>query len=143
MIKKRFLFSSFLLLSFFLFLAFVDKKPKILIIGDSISIGYTPYVKVFFSAKATISHSRGNAQHTGTGIEKIEEWLGVEQWDIIQFNWGLWDLCYRHPEFKENRKRERMNDETDYTIHKYASNLKSIVSIIKKTSAKLIFVTTT
>ena len=109
MIKKRFFFSSFFLLTIFLFLAFADNKPKILIIGDSISIGYTPYLQTYFLEKATVSRCRGNAQHTGTGLDKIEEWLGEEQWDIVQFNWGLWDLCYRHPDSKEEGNRDKIN----------------------------------
>lgn len=144
MIKKRFFFSSLFLLTIFLFLAFADNKPKILIIGDSISIGYTPYVQTYFSEKAPVSRCRGNAQHTGTGLEKIEEWLGEEQWDIVQFNWGLWDLCYRHPDSKEEGNRDKINGKPEYTINEYASNLDAIVSLIKKkTNAKLIFVTTT
>lgn len=144
MIKKRIFFNSLFLLTIFLFLAFADKKPRILIIGDSISIGYTPYVQTYFSERATVSHCRGNAQHTGTGLEKIEEWLGEEQWDVVQFNWGLWDLCYRHPDSKEYGNRDKIKGKPEYTIEEYATNLDSIVSIIKKkTNAKLIFVTTT
>jgi lysophospholipase L1-like esterase len=143
-IKKRFLFSLLFLVSFLLFVAFVDKKPKILIIGDSISIGYTPFVKEYFSKKAIVSRNKGNAQHTGTGLEKMATWLGEEQWDIVQINWGLWDLCYRHPDSKEYGNRDKINGKPEYTIQEYASNLDTIVSIIKKkTNAKLIFVTTT
>ncbi|MGZ0014789.1 SGNH/GDSL hydrolase family protein [Yeosuana sp. AK3] len=144
MIKKQFFFRVIILLSILLSLAFVDKKSKILIIGDSISIGYTPYVQAYFSEKAIVSHNKGNAQHTGTGLEKIEEWLGEEQWDIIQFNWGLWDLCYRHPDSKEFGNRDKINGKPEFTVAEYASNLDSLVTIIKrKSTAKLIFVTTT
>ena len=136
--------SFILLVSVFITSAFSYKKPKILIIGDSISIGYTPFVKTYFSDKAIVFHNEGNAQHTGTGLEKIGKWLGDEHWDIIQFNWGLWDLCYRHPESKEYGNRDKINGKPEFTIEEYASNLDSLVSIIKKKSkAKLIFVTTT
>ncbi len=36
---------SILISTLFILTAFTEKKPKILIIGDSISIGYTPFVK--------------------------------------------------------------------------------------------------
>ena len=115
-----------------------------MIIGDSVSIGYTPFVKTYFYAKALVSHNPGNVQHTGTGLMNIEQWLGNEQWDIIQFNWGLWDLCYRHPDSKEYGNRDKINGKLEFSIEEYATNLDSIVSIIKnKTNAKLIFVTTT
>ncbi|GAA4809853.1 SGNH/GDSL hydrolase family protein [Litoribaculum gwangyangense] len=133
-----------MLLSIFPLTSCSKNKPKILIIGDSISIGYTPFVKQHFSNKAIVFHNEGNAQHTGTGLEKIEEWLGDEPWDIIQFNWGLWDLCYRHPNSKEYGQRDKMNGNPEFSAADYASNLEALVAIIKKKSnAKLIFVTTT
>lgn len=120
------------------------KLPKILIIGDSISIGYTPYVKESLQEKAMVFHNPGNAQHTGTGVAKIQEWVGAEDWDIIQFNWGLWDLCYRHPDSKVQGNRDKVNGTLTYTVEDYATNLDSIVTFLKKnTDAKLIFVTTT
>ena len=118
-------------------------KPKILIIGDSISIGYTPFVTNNLSDKAAVFHNPGNAEHSGTGLKKIEEWIGDKKWDIIQFNWGLWDLCYRHPDSKVQGKRDKVNGKITYTIDEYASNLDSIVTILQReTEAKLIFVTT-
>ena len=50
-------------------------KPKILIIGDSISIGYTPYVKDYFKEKAMVVRIPENAQHTGLGLKKIREYI--------------------------------------------------------------------
>jgi len=134
-----------LILSTFLFLtAFKSTPPKILIIGDSISIGYTPFVEKYLSNKAEIYHNSGNAQHTGTGLEKIEEWIAEENWDIIQFNWGLWDLCYRHPDSKYYGNRDKERGTVEFSPEEYAANLDAIISILKaKTTAKLIFVTTT
>ena len=119
-------------------------KPKILIIGDSVSIGYTPFVTEKLRDIADVSHNPGNAQHTGTGLDNIETWIGGNDWDIIQFNWGLWDLCYRNPDSKVQGHRDKKNGTITYSIHEYASNLDSIITILKtKTDAKLIFVTTT
>lgn len=120
------------------------KKPKILIIGDSISIGYTPFIENYFLNVAKIYHNPGNAQHTGTGLENIEKWIGDEKWDIIQFNWGLWDLCYRHQNSTVQGNRDKINGQLTTSIEDYVENLDSIVSTIKmKTDAKLIFTTTT
>ena len=82
--KKIAYFGLFILAS--VLLACYIRSPKILIIGDSISIGYTPYVEEFFSGKAIVSHNPGNAQHTGTGQKNIEEWVGNEMWDIRASN---------------------------------------------------------
>lgn len=119
-------------------------KSKILIIGDSISIGYTPFVIENLKNIAEVSHNPGNAQHTGTGLSNIETWIEANDWDLIQFNWGLWDLCYRHPDSKVQGHRDKINGTITYSLYEYASNLDSIVTILKtKTNAKLIFVTTT
>lgn len=128
----------------FMLTSFSEKKPKILIIGDSISIGYTPFVKEYFLKKAIVKHNPGNAQHTGTGLKKIIDWIGEEDWDIIQFNWGLWDLCYRHPNAKVYGNRDKVNGSVTFSLKEYEKNLEEIVQSIKQVSnAKLIFVTTT
>lgn len=122
----------------------IEEKPKILVIGDSISIGYTPFVQEKFGESAIVVHNPGNAQHTGTGLDKIEEWIGEEDWDIIQFNWGLWDLCYRHPDSKEYGNRDKINGTLTYSLEEYQANLDALVTKIKKLSnAKLIFFSTT
>lgn len=122
----------------------VQPKPRILIIGDSISIGYTPFVQQNLAGKAVVVHNPGNAQHTGTGLAKIDEWVGTEKWDIIQFNWGLWDLCYRHPDSPVQGNRDKVRGKITHTLEEYAVNLDAIVTILEtKTEAKLVFVTTT
>lgn len=126
-----------------LFTGFVPRKKKILIIGDSISIGYTPFVKQQLADVADVEHNKGNAEHTGTGLKRIREWLGDEHWDIIQFNWGLWDLAYRHPDSKVQGKRDKVKGTLTHTPEQYRNNLRVLVQILKETNAKLIFVSTT
>ena len=63
--------------------------PRVLIIGDSISLGYTPVVVSILKGQAEVIHNPGNAQHTGTGVERIDKWLQPGDWDLIHFNWGL------------------------------------------------------
>jgi len=131
-------------LSLFLCVGYKPKEPKILIIGDSISIGYFSKVKEALASKAIVMHNPGNAQHTGTGLEKIKDWVDQEDWDIIQFNWGLWDLCYRHPDSKVYGNRDKIKGTITYDLQTYRQNLEELVSFLKaNTSAKLIFVTTT
>ena len=137
--KKSFL----LLFALLLFWGSRDPEPNVLIIGDSISIGYFPFVRDALANRATVVHNPGNAQHTGTGLQKIEEWLGDEKWDVIHFNWGLWDLCYRHPDAKVYGNRDKINGTLAFTVDEYAANLDSLVQILQGTGAKLIFATTT
>jgi hypothetical protein len=126
-----------------LFFGFAEKKPKILIIGDSISMGYTPFVKEMLGDKAIVSHNNGNAQHSGYGLENIEAWIQEDDYDIIQFNWGLWDLCYRHPDSKVQGNRDKINGTITFSTEEYGQNLEAIVKLLKEfTNARLIYVTT-
>lgn len=117
--------------------------PKVLIIGDSISIGYTPHVKAILKDKAVVLHHKGNAQHTKTGLAKLDGWLGKTEWDVIHFNWGLWDLCYRHPESKTQGKRDKLKGTVTTSLEEYEKNLDELVTRLKKTKAKLIWAHTT
>ncbi|MBT8038149.1 MAG: SGNH/GDSL hydrolase family protein [Verrucomicrobiae bacterium] len=117
--------------------------PQVLIIGDSISIGYTPHVTQVLKGKAVVQHHRGNAQHTGTGLKRIDEWIGKTKWDVIHFNWGLWDLCYRHPKSKVQGRRDKVNGKITTTPEQYEKNLDQLVTRLKKTNAKLIWAHTT
>jgi len=121
-----------------------SNKPRILIIGDSISGGYTPYVQEYFKDKAIVVRIPENGQHTGFGLTRIREYIGNEKWDIIQFNYGLHDLCYRHPDSKLYGRRDKIKGKLPFSIDTYEANLDSLVTIMKELSnAKLIFVTTT
>lgn len=126
-------------------IASCDKEPrKILVIGDSISIGYTPHLIELLDNKALITHNPGNAQHTGTGMEHIAEWIGEEDWDLIQFNWGLWDLAYRHPDSKIQGQRDKVHGRVTFSAEEYGRNLDSLVRSMKMlTQAPLVFATTT
>jgi len=120
-----------------------DKIDNILIIGDSISGGYTPYLKSGLEGKALVAHNKGNAQHTGVGIEKLDEWISdTIKWDIIVFNFGLHDLCYRHPDSELYGNRDKINGTLTHSPDEYQKNLDIIAGRLKKTGAKLIFVST-
>jgi len=117
--------------------------PKVLIIGDSISIGYTPFVKRQLKDEATVSRNPGNAAHTGTGLEKIDAWLGDTRWDVIHFNWGLHDLCYRNPDAKQQGNRDKVKGTITTTPEQYEKNLDQLVTRLAKTGATLVWATTT
>ncbi len=122
---------------------FIEGRPNVLIIGDSISIGYTPTVITELEETANIFRIPTNGGHTGKGIENIDKWLGDRKWDVIHFNWGLHDLCYRHPKSKTQGKRDKENGTQDMPIEQYQINLKKLVMRLKETNAKLIWASTT
>jgi hypothetical protein len=117
--------------------------PKALLIGDSISMGYTPHVVTALKGKVEVSHHKGNAQHTGTGLKMLERWIGEKQWDVIHFNWGLWDLCYRHSGSKVQGRRDKVKGKLTISLEQYEKNLDRLASRLKKTKARLIWAHTT
>jgi len=77
--------------------------PNVLIIGDSVSIGYTKPVMELLKGKANVQRVPVNCGNTKTALTGLDKWLGDIHWDIISFNWGLHDLCYRSPDsFNQN-----------------------------------------
>ncbi len=68
------------------------KLPRVLLIGDSISIGYTLPVRELLKEAANVHRIPTNGGPTSNGIKNIEAWLGDGKWDVIHFNWGLHDL---------------------------------------------------
>lgn len=77
--------------------------PNVLIIGDSISIGYTPFVKQLLAGRANVMRpvlengKAENCQGTNNGVKNIKGWLGDTKWDVIHFNFGLHDLKHVDP----------------------------------------------
>jgi hypothetical protein len=49
--------------------------PRVLLIGDSITGSYQNAVMKHFEGKANVYKNPGNAEHTGTGLKHIAEWL--------------------------------------------------------------------
>lgn len=117
--------------------------PRVLIIGDSISIGYTPHVAEALAGRATVVHNPGNAQHTATGLEELDRWLGDGRWDVIHFNWGLWDLCYKRSRFLRGSVRDREKGSVLVELDRYEANLTELTARLQKTGATLIWASTT
>src|SRR5438270_12669603 len=68
--------------------------PRVLLIGDSISIGYTEPVRALLAGKANVHRIPTNGAHTGNGLQNLDAWLGTSRWAVIHFNFGLHDLRY-------------------------------------------------
>ena len=103
------------------------KLPRYLFIGDSISGNYDRGLRAFLAGKFNLHHPPTNCGPSAKGRSSILEWLGAyrqpgRHWDVISFNHGHWDSG---------------NDKASYQ-----ANLEKIISELKKTKAKLIWVTT-
>ena len=125
-----------------------ESLPNVLIIGDSISIGYTISVRKELAGKANVfrpmaREGKGPENSAGTtnGVKKIDGWLKGRKWDVIHFNFGLHDLKHVNP--KNGGNSSKASDPYQADMEQYAKNLEEIVGKMEKTGAKLIFVTTT
>lgn len=118
-------------------------KKNVLMIGDSVSQGYTKIAAEELGDVANVVHNPGNGKDTVNGLKFVDNWLSLEHWDVIHFNWGLWDLCYRNPESKTQGYRDKENGTIAVPIDEYAKNLEMLVVKLKSSGAKLIFATTT
>ncbi len=118
----------------------VSGLPRVLIIGDSISLGYTPFVAQQLKGKANIIHAPGNNESTARGLEHLDAWLGPKKWDVIHFNWGLHDLKW----IDDKTKIAEVGKGKQWVpVEQYEKNLTELVQRLKKTGAKLIWCTTT
>lgn len=126
--------------------------PNILILGDSISEGYTLPVRKLLLGKANVYRPMNvkntapeNCGNTKMGLRNLNRWIDTKQiggkkWDVIHFNWGLWDINRRIPHNQDNTGvRDKINGTISFTEKEYAENLEKIVEILKKTDAKLIW----
>jgi len=114
--------------------------PRVLIMGDSISLGYSWEVRKLLAEKANVRHPALNCWSTEFGLEHINQWIGAKHWDVIYFNFGLHDLKYL-----DDQRRYVTPDKGQQvtSIKQYQANLRSIVAILQSTRAKLTFATTT
>ena len=80
--------------------------PRVLLIGDSISMGYTLPTRTLLAGKANLHRIPQNGGPTKNGIAQIDKWLGTGKWDVIHFNWGIHDL-----KFMPDGKRQRQEEE--------------------------------
>ena len=105
--------------------------PNVLLIGDSISIGYTLPVRVALMGEANVFRIPENGGPTTRGLERLDQWLGNRQWDVIHFNWGLHDL-----KFMDDGERQ-------VPLSDYTRNLEQLVTRLTRTRAALIWAATT
>jgi acyl-CoA thioesterase-1 len=114
--------------------------PRVLLIGDSISIGYTLPTRAALAGKANVHRPPTNCGPTTRGLQSIDDWLGDSKWDVIHFNWGLHDLKYMD---EKGGLADPEKGEQQVPIDQYEKNLDQLVQRMKKTGATLIWCSTT
>ncbi len=97
--------------------------PRVLLIGDSVSRGYTQAVRKALAGKANVHRAPANCGPTASGLKNIDVWLGDGKWDVIHFNFGIHDRGTPLPD--------------------YTQRLEQLIERMQKTGAKLIWASTT
>ena len=68
--------------------------PNVLILGDSISLGYTPQVKAKLKGVANVSRPACNCGPSEFYLKWMKDWVGTNRWRVIHVNFGIWDNHY-------------------------------------------------
>lgn len=114
--------------------------PRVLLIGDSIAMGYDLPVRASLRGRANVHRPPENCGETGRGLRQLEAWLGAGRWDVIHFNFGLHDLKYLDTQGKYVAPAQ---GKVVSSLPEYEANLRELVKRLKRTGATLIYATTT
>ena len=105
------------------FVADDPERPRVLLIGDSVSRGYTQAVRRELAGKVNVHRAPANCGPTASGLKNLDGWLGGTKWALIHFNFGIHDRATA-PEL-------------------YEQNLEQLVARLEATGAKLVWASTT
>jgi acyl-CoA thioesterase-1 len=136
------------------FVAITDdpKLPRVLLMGDSVSIAYALEVRKLLAGVANVHRVPANCGSTkvALGSYGLVRWLpdANAKWDVIHFNHGLHDLSYRFADDSDKNAKGEYASPTNgghqnVPPGEYEKNLRQIIARLKQTGAKLIFASTT
>jgi lysophospholipase L1-like esterase len=107
--------------------------PRIVLVGDSIRLGYAPIVAKRLEGKAIVISPKANGGDSANVLRHLDEWVIREQPDIVHFNCGIHDT-----------KKSKASARFQVPPEAYEANLREIVGRIRAgTKATVIFATTT
>jgi lysophospholipase L1-like esterase len=128
------MFSSIAWVSLLITLPAPDDLPVVALIGDSIRIGYEPFVAERLKGKArVVSPGEENGGDSANLLKNLDRWAIATRPAVVHFNCGLHDI-----------KVDRSSGERQVDLDAYRANLREIRERLEReTSARLIFATTT
>jgi lysophospholipase L1-like esterase len=105
--------------------------PRVVLVGDSIRMGYAPYVAKLLEGRAVVVSPKPNGEDSGNVLRNLDEWVIKERPDVVHLNAGLHDL--------------KLKDKTyQVPLAQYEKHLRTILERIhEETKATIIFATTT
>lgn len=99
------------------------KLPRVLLIGDSVSRGYTQATRKALAGVANVHRAPENCGPSANGVKKLDIWLAGGKWDVIHFNFGIHDRATKAADYEQR--------------------LDTIFTKLKATGAKVIWTSTT
>jgi hypothetical protein len=92
----------------------------VVLIGDSIRLGYAPRVIERLRGRAVVVSPPANGGDSSNVLAHLDEWVLRQQPDVVHLNCGLHDL-----------KRSRADGGHQVEVDRYAENLRRIVARIR------------
>ncbi|MGC8641410.1 MAG: GDSL-type esterase/lipase family protein [Isosphaeraceae bacterium] len=111
----------------------VADLPRVVLVGDSIRLGYAPRVAERLAGKAVVISPAQNGGDSANVLAHLDEWVLKQKPDVVHLNCGLHDL-----------KRFKGDGHHQVELDRYSENLRQIIARIRKeTDAALVFADTT
>ena len=106
--------------------------PRVLLLGDSISMSYTMPVRRRLAGVAKVHRAPDNCRSTRHSLTDLDRYLGDGGWRVIHCNWGIHDIT-----------RTDGPDVRQVEVDEYGRNLDALFERLEATGARLIWATTT
>jgi len=111
----------------------VSDRPQALIIGDSISIGYTPLVEQELAGEFAVRHNEGNASDSRNIIAMLDDYLAADaDAQLVHLNCGLHDI-----------KLAVGGRGHQVPLHEYRENLNETATRLRAAGRQLVWAMTT
>ena len=105
---------------------------KVLLLGDSIRMGYQAYVKEALEGEFEVRYPEDNGRFAAYTLWQVNQEL---KWnpdiELVHFNNGYWDMNIEAP-----------MTEAIHPVEEYVSFLRRIVALCRQCGAKVVFATT-
>ena len=96
-------------------------SKRVVLIGDSIRMGYQETVREELKGAAEVVSSEQNGGDSRRVLESLEEWALTKSPNVVHLNCGLHDL-----------KREFGSDEAQVPLDEYTENVEKILTALAK-----------
>ncbi len=110
-----------------------DKLPTVVILGDSIRLGYTAAVQKHLAGKANVVSPKANGGDSSNVLKNLDAWVIKEKPSLVHFNCGIHDT-----------KKSKTTGKFQVSPEAYEANLRKIVERLRsETKATVLFALTT